>query len=67
MKYLEYLIWIAGIVAGLLMIFGIIAYFFGIGILGVNHVVNYFHAANSFLLMAICLTLFMRCKEKGNQ
>jgi hypothetical protein len=64
MKYLEYLIWIAGIVAGLLMIFGIIAYFFEARVLGVNHVVNYYHAANSFLLMAICLTLFLKWKEK---
>jgi len=62
MKYLEYLIWVAGILAGLLMIIGIIAFFFNLRIFGINHVVNYYHVANSFLLLAICLTLFLKWK-----
>ncbi len=64
MKYLKYLIWIAGILAGLLMILGTVAFLFDIRPLGINHVVNFFHVANSFLLMAICITLLLNWKEK---
>jgi len=62
MKYLEYLVWIAGILAGALMIIGIIAFLFDVRPLRVNHVVNFFHVANSFLLMAICVTVFLKWK-----
>jgi len=65
MKYLEYLTWITGILAGLLMLLGTIAYVFGVRIFGVNHVVNIFHVANSFLLMCICITLFLIWKKKS--
>ena len=62
MKYLEYLIWIAGILAGLLMILGIISFIFSVRFFGINHVVNYYHVANSFLLAAIGLILFLKWK-----
>lgn len=46
MKYLEYLIWIFGILAGLLMLLGSIDFIFCADLIAVNHVVNYFHVAN---------------------
>ena len=65
MKFLEYLVWGAGILAGSLIILGVVAFIFDIRPFGVNHVVNFFHVANSFLLMAICLTLIL--KRKGEK
>jgi len=62
MKYLEYLIWIAGILAGLLMILGIISFIFSVRFFGINHVVNYYHVANSFLLVVVCSILYMKLK-----
>jgi len=64
MKYLEYLVWILGIVAGLLILLATIAFIFKLRFFGVNHVVNYFHVANSLLLMCICISLFLNCKGK---
>jgi hypothetical protein len=64
MKYLEYLTWILGILAGVIIILAFIALIFKVQFFGVNHVVNYFHVANSFLLMCICISLFMIWKGK---
>jgi hypothetical protein len=62
MKVLEYIVWVTGILAALLIIFGVIAYFFDVRIFGVNHVVNCYHVANTFLLAAIALILFLKWK-----
>lgn len=60
-KILYGLTWASGIIAGLLILFGCIHFFFTrAAFLGVNHAVNYFHVANSFLLMAICIQLYLR-------
>ncbi len=59
MKYLEYLTWILGTLAGLIILLGTIAFVFDIHFFGVNHVVNFFHVANSFLLMCICISVFL--------
>ncbi len=64
MKYLEYLIWIFGILAGLLILLGSIDFLFGANLIPVNHVVNYFHVANSFLLVCIFSTLYLIWKNK---
>jgi len=61
MKALNWFSWMLGIIAGLLMLFGCIHFFFTrAAFLGVNHAVNYFHVANSFLLLAICIQLYLR-------
>ena len=64
MKYLEYLIWIFGILAGLLMLLGSIDFIFCADLIAVNHVVNYFHVANSFLLVCISCVLYLIWKNK---
>ena len=64
MKYLEYLMWVAGFLAALLMIIGAISFFSGAKIMGIIHVVNYFHVANSLLLLAICIQLSLGVKKR---
>ncbi len=64
MKIFEFFIWIFGILAGIIMILAAIAFIFEIKILGVGHVVNMFHVANTCLLVAICCTLFLQYWEK---
>ncbi len=64
MKYLENLVWICGVIAGLLMLLGAIDLIFEVDLVPVNHVVNYFHVANSFLLVSICCTLYLILKQK---
>ena len=59
MKYLEALTWIFGILAGLLMLLGLIDLVFKAELIPVNHVVNYFHVASSLLLASICCTLYL--------
>jgi hypothetical protein len=60
MKALILVAWIAGILAGVLVLMGTISFFFKLQLLGINHAVNYFHAANSYLLVAICSLLLKR-------
>ena len=64
MKFLEYLIWISGIGAGIVLILAAIDFIFAVDIIYVVHVVNYFHVANSLLLVSICCTLYLIFKEK---
>ncbi len=69
MKYLEYLTWIFGILAGLIMLLGLIDLVFEAELIRVNHVVNYFHVATSLLLASICCTLYliwMKKKQTGD-
>lgn len=64
MKYLEYLIWVFGILAGLIMLLGVIDLLFEAELFRIVHVVNYFHVANSFLLVCICSTLYLIWNHK---
>ena len=64
MKYLEYLTWIFGILAGLILLLGSIDLIFDAELFKVNHAVNYFHVANSALLVCICCTLILILKQK---
>jgi len=67
MKYIENLIWVSGILAGLIMLMGAIDFIFKVDLISVNHVVNYFHGANSFLLVSICCTLYLILKRKKGE
>ena len=64
MKYLEYLIWVFGILAGLIMLLGVIDFLFEAELFHIVHVVNYFHVASSFLLASICCTLYLILNQK---
>jgi amino acid transporter len=66
MKALKLIAWISGIIAVIIMILGVIDFFFSWELFTVNKAVNYFSTANSFLLLAICCTLYYSacvCKE----
>ena len=67
MKYIENLIWVSGILAGLIMLMGAIDFIFKVDLVPVTHVVNYFHMANSFLLVSICCTLYLILKRKKGE
>jgi hypothetical protein len=58
MKSLKVIAWISGIVAALIMLQGVIDVFFQWELVKGVKAINYFHAANSFLLLAICCTLY---------
>ncbi|MBN1952630.1 MAG: hypothetical protein JW801_15620 [Bacteroidales bacterium] len=60
MKALQYVAWAAGIAAVIVMILGGLALISGSSLFGFNKVVNYFHVANSFLLLAICCLLYRK-------
>ncbi|NOY36355.1 MAG: hypothetical protein GXO83_02130 [Chlorobi bacterium] len=60
---MKLLAWISGIIALLLMLCGFIVFVSNGKFLGVNHAVNYFHVANSFLLVSIALLLLNHKKE----
>ncbi len=66
MSFFRIIAWISGIVAGLLILFGALSYVLGTTILGVNHAVNFFHVANSLLLVSICTLVYEQIawKEK---
>jgi hypothetical protein len=65
MKTLRLIAWLSGAVAALLIIAGSLSLVFRFNIIeGVNHSTNYFHAANSFLLVAIALLLAEKRQEK---
>lgn len=57
MKALKGIAWVSGIVAGIIIIVAVIALIFKASFFGFVHIVNYFHTANTFLLLAICCTL----------
>ncbi len=63
MKYLEYLIWIFGILAGVVLLMGVVDFLFEAELVKVVHVINYFHVANSFLLVCICCTVYLIWKK----
>jgi hypothetical protein len=59
MKIAEILVWIFGLLAGVMIIIAAISFITGIKIFGVNHVINLFHVASTFLLAAIGCTLYL--------
>ena len=61
MKALKGIAWGAGIIAGIIIILAVISLFTSAQFFGFNHVVNYFHTANTFLLLAICCTCYNSC------
>jgi len=70
MKILEVLIWIFGILAGIMIVIAAISFITGSKIFGVIHVVNIFHVINTCLLFAIFCTLYLsylrrKLKRKG--
>jgi hypothetical protein len=71
MKSLKAIAWISGIIAGIIMLLGVIDFFFQWEIIKVVKAVNYFHTANSFLLLAICCTVYYHtrvcCKEEKKE
>ncbi|KPK87354.1 MAG: hypothetical protein AMS27_02655 [Bacteroides sp. SM23_62_1] len=64
MKIFEIFIWIFGILAGIIIILAAISFISGAKIFGVVHVVNYFHVANTCLLIVLCCILFIQYWEK---
>ena len=64
MKNLNLFAWISGIIALVLMFLGFIDFLFSPEFLFVNHAINYFNVANSFLLLTICIVLLDTCKGK---
>jgi hypothetical protein len=66
MKYLEYIIWIFGILGGIAILLGAFDFVFDIELFKVNHDITYFQAASSFLLVSISCTLYLILKQKQN-
>ena len=58
MKALDWIAWISGGIGLVFVLIGLIQLIFGKFIQG-TELINYFHAANSFFLMAIVLFLFI--------
>ncbi len=58
MKRKKFLLRLFSVIAMLLMLIALIDMIFSPKFLFVNHVVNYFHVANSFLLLAIFTALY---------
>ncbi|MFO7657430.1 MAG: hypothetical protein R6W78_10205 [Bacteroidales bacterium] len=57
MKIFNFTSWITGAAAGVLVLLALIALIFKVELLGVRHVYNYFHIANSLLLIAILCSI----------
>jgi len=51
-------------VGTILILFGLITFLKGSAFLGVGYAVNYFHAATSFLLLALCSKYICGCEKK---
>lgn len=65
MKTLNAIGWVSAGVAVLLILLGLISSLINKSILPVNHVINYFHVANSFLLITVAAFIVVnRCECK---
>lgn len=65
MKALNWIAWISGVIGVIFLLSGFLSAVFGRFVSGVESV-NYFHAANSFLLITISLFIYLyrcQCKE----
>lgn len=67
MKFFIIVAWICGIAAALMILTGGISLVSGKIFFGLRHAVNYFHVANSTLLLAIlCLLANKACLQNKN-
>ena len=66
LKALEYFSWIFGLLAGLAMLLGALDFFFEAELFQVNHVINYFHVATTFLLASVCCTVYLLWSSRKN-
>ncbi|MCX6329754.1 MAG: hypothetical protein NTZ85_09635 [Bacteroidia bacterium] len=65
MKALNWIAWTSACIGVLIILLGVISGLIGKSILPIQHVVNYFHVANSFFLITIALFVFLfRCQCK---
>jgi hypothetical protein len=65
MKTLKWIGWISGGIGAVIVLAAAISIVSGKNIFGYGHAVNYFHAANSFFLMAIAAFIVVyRCECK---
>jgi len=63
MKILNWIGWISAGIGALIVLLAGISVLIGKNIFGFSHVVNYFHAANSFFLLTIALFIVVnRCE-----
>jgi hypothetical protein len=68
MKFFTIVSWICGIAAALIILTGAISLVSGQIFFGLRHAVNYFHVANSILLLAIlCLLANQACLQNKNK
>jgi hypothetical protein len=65
MKTLNWIGWISAGIGVIIVFLAVISILVGKNIFGFGHVVNYFHAANSFFLITIALFIVVyRCENK---
>jgi hypothetical protein len=60
MKFLNWITWIAGVAAGIIVLQAFIDLLFKVNLFGVRNVYNYFHIANSLLLISICCIAYTK-------
>ena len=63
MKILIWVGWISAATGALIVLFALISLLTGRIMFGFGHVVNFFHAANSFFLMSIALFVYTNKSE----
>ncbi len=66
MKILNWISWIAGVAAAIIILQAFIDLFFKVNLFGVRNIYNYFHIANSLLLIAILCAVYLKNCE-GNK
>ncbi|MEA1886670.1 MAG: hypothetical protein U9N72_05630 [Bacteroidota bacterium] len=59
MKALNWIAWISGGIGLVFVLMGLIQIVFQVKIVGGAEIVNYFHVANSFILITIALFVFL--------
>lgn len=64
MKATEVFAWVSAAAGMLIIAIAVISLFIGRNLFGFTHLVNYFHAANSFLLISV--VMFLAGRHKGN-
>jgi hypothetical protein len=69
MKILHWIAWISAAIGAVFILFGLIAIIDQEELfLGIRQIINYFHAANSFLLIAIALFIgTKKCECKNDK
>jgi hypothetical protein len=65
MKWLNWIAWITGVAAGIIVLQAFVDLVFKINLFGVRNIYNYFHIANSLLLIAICCLVYVKKCESG--